>query len=343
MHDSRPVRIRLPAIAMIVFGLAAGGARAAAFAPVQSEMTQSETTQSQSVSTAAQSATTQPQSATTPPRAAASGAGGGLAEAAPPPAPSAPAPAPSGPPPAPSGPPPALSGPPPASSGPPPASSEPPTLSVWDLYQRGGIFMYPLTLCSILAVALIIERFVALRRSVVSPTGLLHELRRIAGDLAQDRSAALALCAQNDSALSRMLAAGIKRWPRGPQAVEKAIEDASATEALRLRRNMRFLYSLGAVATLLGLIGTISGMIKAFEVAAASGTGDVHKLSRGIYEAMVNTYGGLAVAIVVTVFYYLLMGVIDRRIADINAQLEAFSESFGLLDEPADRAQFIRE
>jgi biopolymer transport protein ExbB len=136
------------------------------------------------------------------------------------------------------------------------------------------------------------------------------------------------LCQHNDSALARMLAAGIKRLPRGVPAAEKAIEDAGANEALRLRRNMRFLYALGSVATLLGLIGTISGMIKAFQNAATSGPVDPHKLSTGIYEAMVNTFAGLAVAIIVTTFYYFFVGRIERLISELNDALTQFSDDF---------------
>jgi biopolymer transport protein ExbB len=206
-------------------------------------------------------------------------------------------------------------------------------LNAWELYLAGGWFMYPLTACSVLAFALIIERFMSLRRGLVIPSRFLAGLRVVARDLRENREAALDYCRANDSALARMLAAGIKRLPRGVVAAEKAIEDAGANEALKLRRNMRFLYSLGSVATLLGLIGTISGMIKAFQSAASSGAGDVHKLSTGIYEAMVNTFGGLAVAILVTIFYYYFVGKIERLISDLNDSLAQFSDDFGFNSE----------
>ncbi len=92
---------------------------------------------------------------------------------------------------------------------------------------------------------------------------------------------------------------------------------------------MRFLYALGSIGTLLGLIGTISGMIKAFQVAAVAGVGRVDQLSTGIYEAMVNTFGGLAVAIVVTLFYYFFIGRIERLISELNDELNEFSDEYG--------------
>ncbi|HET6252056.1 MAG TPA: MotA/TolQ/ExbB proton channel family protein [Tepidisphaeraceae bacterium] len=211
------------------------------------------------------------------------------------------------------------------------AKAEAPKLSAWQLYLAGGFFMYPLTLCSVLAIALIIERFISLRRSVVIPPSFLPGLRGVWRDPTGDREAAVNYCNQFDSAISRMVGAGIKRMPRGLIAAEKAVEDAGANEAIKLRRNMRFLYALGSVATLLGLIGTISGMIKAFQNAAGSAgqSPDVHGLTTGIYEAMVNTFGGLAVAIVVTIFYYYFVGRIERLITDMNDSLSSFSDEYG--------------
>jgi len=81
------------------------------------------------------------------------------------------------------------------------------------------------------------------------------------------------------------------------------------------------LYALGSIATLLGLIGTISGMIKAFQVASGGGMGKAELLAKGIYEAMVCTFGGLAVAIVCTFAYYYFLGRIERLVGDMNEAL----------------------
>lgn len=218
-----------------------------------------------------------------------------------------------------------------------PAPAVPP-LSPTDLFWKAGAFIWPLTACSVLAVALIIERMIALRRRRVVPAGFLPVLRQIYRDPAADRDRALDYCRREDSPLARMIAAGIRRMPRGYAAAEKAIEDAGAGEAMRLRQNMRFLYSLGSVATLLGLIGTIWGMIKAFhQVASVEGAGHA-ELSEGIYEAMVNTFAGLAIAIVVTVFYYYFAGRIDRLVSDLNDAANEFGRDMGFDSSPADEA-----
>lgn len=204
-------------------------------------------------------------------------------------------------------------------------------LTAWDLYRAGGLFMYPLTACSIFALALILERLVALRRSNVMPRGFLPGLRAVTRDLRQNRDQAIAFCIAHDSTLSRMMAAGIRRLPRGSDAAEKAIESAGANEALKLRKNLRVLYALGSVATLLGLIGTISGMISAFQTfARSSPTPNVRELSQGIYEAMVNTFAGLAIAVVVTIAYYYFVNRIERLVTEMNDLLAGASGDFGL-------------
>lgn len=218
--------------------------------------------------------------------------------------------------------------------------ASPPPLSLLDLFEKAGIFIWPLTACSVLTVAIIIERFVALRRGRVLPPGFLPGLKKVYQFPERDRDKALAYCEQDDSPLARTIAAGIRRLPRGYLAAEKAIEDAGGTEAIKLRHNLRFLYSLGSVATLLGLIGTIWGMIKAFEgVAQEQGTGHVQALSEGIYLAMVNTFAGLAIAIVVTIFYYYFAGRIEQLVVEMNQAVNEFGREAGFDAAPTREAE----
>ncbi len=209
-----------------------------------------------------------------------------------------------------------------------PAQTQIQERTLFELFRAGGPFMYALLACSVLSVAIIIERFISLRRAYVIPAGFMAGLRGVFRDVREDRQAALEYCRTSDSAIARVVAAGIKRLPQGPSAAEKAAEDAGANEALKLRRNIRMLYALGSVATLLGLIGTISGMIKAFQVAAGGGLGKAELLAKGIYEAMVNTFGGLAVAIVCTAFYYYFLSRIERLIGDMNDAVAEFGDRY---------------
>jgi biopolymer transport protein ExbB len=206
--------------------------------------------------------------------------------------------------------------------------------NLWDLFKAGGIVMYILAGASVIAVAIIFERLYSLRRSQIIPRDFMPGLKGVLRDPRDEaqRRDAVNYCKANDSPISRMVQAFIKRLPRGFDAAEKALEDAGGNEALRLRANMRMFYSIGSVATLLGLIGTIKGMILAFMNTAKAGdaANKVELLSKGIYEAMVCTFGGLAVAILVTVFYYFFIGRIEKLIGDINDELTEFSDEYGL-------------
>jgi biopolymer transport protein ExbB len=224
----------------------------------------------------------------------------------------------------------------PASVSPPDETT--PSLSLVDLFWKAGVFIWPLSACSVLAVALIIERFVALRRRRFLPPEFLPGLFQVIRDPIEDRERALQYCVANDSPLSRVIAAGLRRMPRGYAAAEKAIEDAGGNEVLKLRQNMRFLYSLGSVATLLGLIGTIWGMIKAFQNASIQGPGHVQALSEGIYLAMVNTFAGLAIAIVVTIFYYYFAGHIEKLVLALNEAVNDFGREAGFDASPSREA-----
>jgi biopolymer transport protein ExbB len=210
--------------------------------------------------------------------------------------------------------------------------------SIWDLYEKGGKVMWALSALSILALAIIFERLFSLRRSQVIPRSFLPRLRRIYRNPAADAEQALAFCRIHDSPMARMVAAFIKRLPRGYESAEKALEDTGSNEALRLRANLRIFYAIGSVATLLGLLGTIAGMIKAFMVTAKAGNADnkVELLSTGIYEAMVCTFGGLAVAIVVTLFYYYFVGRIEKLVTEINDELTQLADEYGLVSASRD-------
>ncbi len=203
-----------------------------------------------------------------------------------------------------------------------------PDPNIWELFLKGGPVMWILAASSVAALSIIFERLYMLRRSAVIPPDFISGLRRIYSDPAADRDRALDYCKANDSPMARMVGAFIKRMPRGFEAAEKAVEDAGGNEALRLRANLRIFYAIGSVATLLGLIGTIAGMIRAFMATAKAGEGTnkVETLSTGIYEAMVCTFGGLAVAILVTLFYYYFIGRVEKLVTEINDELTSFAD-----------------
>jgi len=195
---------------------------------------------------------------------------------------------------------------------------ETPKMSILELLLKGGWFMVPIGLCSLMGLAIIIERLIALRRGAIIPPRFMEGLKSAFRGDRQDRAAGLEYCGENDCPMGRVAAAGIRKMRRGETAVERAIEDAGANEIGLLRRNLRMLYGVAAVAPMLGLLGTVWGMIQAFQVASEAGLGRAEKLATGIYEALVTTFGGLIVAIPALIFYYYFLSKIDRIVYEMN-------------------------
>ncbi len=189
-------------------------------------------------------------------------------------------------------------------------------MSLLELLLKGKWFMVPIGLCSLLGLALIIERLIAVRRSAVTPVGFVRGLEEVLQN--HDRFAAMQYCRENGSPIARVTQAGLRRQPKGDQAVEEAISNAGGSEVAKLRRNLRLLYGVSAVAPMLGLLGTVWGMIEAFQVASAIGLGRAEKLATGIYEALVTTFAGLTVAIPTLIFYYYFQSKIDRIVTEMD-------------------------
>ena len=194
--------------------------------------------------------------------------------------------------------------------------------------EEGRYFMIPIGLCSLLGVAVIAERFIALRRGAIIPPQFMDGLKSAFRHARQDRQAGLEYCHANDSPIARVAAAGIRKLHRDEDSVEQAIEDAGANEVSKLRRNLRMLFGVAAVSPMLGLLGTVWGMIQAFQVASNKGLGRAEYLAQGIYEALVTTFGGLCVAIPALVFYYYFQGKIERLVSHMNDASVEFLEHY---------------
>ena len=195
-------------------------------------------------------------------------------------------------------------------------------LTMIQLLQKGGPVMYPLYLCSILALGFAFERLFTLRSRKVSPPLTLQCLRAA---MVQPRETfnAQALQAQLEGAtspLARIAQAGLRRANRPIMEVEKAMEDTAAKEVSRLQRNNRVLSAVASVAPLLGLLGTATGIIRTFMTVAASedALGRTELLAGGIYEALVATAVGLTIAIVALVLYFFFQERVERLVTEID-------------------------
>jgi len=210
-------------------------------------------------------------------------------------------------------------GPAPAEVAAPPARS----LSLLDLLLKGGPLMYPLAICSIVMIAFAIERGFGLRRSKILPDTTMRCIRRAIDEAptAVDPQKLMRELAQHDDPLARVTVSGLRKAHRPLPEIEKAIEDAGERESSAIRRNCRVLSIVASIAPLLGLLGTVTGMIRAFMTVAgrAEALGRTELLAAGIYEALVTTAVGLAIAIPALVCYYIYAEKIEALVSEIDS------------------------
>lgn len=188
--------------------------------------------------------------------------------------------------------------------------------SVWDFCVKGGPTIGVIFVCSLIALAIIIERFFVTRRRAVIPADFVAGLAAIGPDPQRE----LDFCRANGSPIANIVAAAVQRRGEPRESLERAVADAGKRELVVLRKRVRLLGALPQVATMLGLLGTVFGMIKTFQAVAVSAQalGKTEMLARGIFEAWANTAAGLLVAIPVLVLYHVLLGRIETRAVDMD-------------------------
>jgi biopolymer transport protein ExbB len=179
----------------------------------------------------------------------------------------------------------------------------------------GALIVLLLLALSITAAYLVIEHLLTIRRSELMPVGLGDDVRRL---LAAGRvPEADAACRKRPSFLSFVLLNGIAEIEGGWSAVEKAIEDATAEQSARLFRKIEYLSVIGNIAPMVGLLGTVTGMIIAFQrVAVTQGSAGAGDLAEGIYQALVTTVGGLIVAIPSLGAFAIFRNRVDQYVAE---------------------------
>jgi biopolymer transport protein ExbB len=194
--------------------------------------------------------------------------------------------------------------------------------SLWNLAVQGGFFMIPIGLASVVVIAFALERTIGLRSRRILPPQLLAELERLdAEGTGIDPRAAYKVCQEHPSPLGSIIQAAVLKVGRPHSEVEKAVEDAVARESSEMMRNMRPINVVASIAPLLGLIGTVQGMIMAFMVTSttsSTGTNKAQELAQGIYTALVTTFAGLCVAVVAVLISNWLESRIERLLRDME-------------------------
>lgn len=197
------------------------------------------------------------------------------------------------------------------------------------LYLKGGVVMHFITLCSILALGVFLERLANLRKGKIISSQFLEEIRR--HWYRREVNEAIAVCKSHDIALSRILRSGLLRFNQGPKEIEHAIQDAGRREATLLRKNLGLLAFLANMAPMLGLFGTVLGMIKSFDAIAIYGQqGNVGFVASGIAEALITTAWGLMVGIPALGLYYYFRRKIELRVLEMEGVCVSFLEDLAV-------------
>ncbi|NLS96306.1 MAG: MotA/TolQ/ExbB proton channel family protein [Planctomycetaceae bacterium] len=203
-----------------------------------------------------------------------------------------------------------------------PMSSEDPipTRDLWDIIQDGGVLMIPLGVCSLLLMALIFERTISLRRGRIIPKPFVRRFLEQIREGELDRDSALVLCEENGSPVATVFAGAVRKWGRPGVEVEQGIIDSGERATNGLRRYLRIFNGIATISPLLGLLGTVVGMIRAFNaIATSDAMGRPELLASGIGQALLTTAAGLSIAIPALIFYMYFVSRVDRLIIDIDA------------------------
>jgi biopolymer transport protein ExbB len=181
---------------------------------------------------------------------------------------------------------------------------------------KGGPVMVPLLLCSVISLSIIVERCLSLRRNRILKYDVLQRIE----ELLRDRKIpeASTLCKRYPSSMTRILLAAILNHDKSRQEIKEIIEDAGRQEVPVLERYLTILGTIASIAVLLGLLGTVMGMIRTFNAIAALGYGHPEALASGISEALVATATGLVIAIPTLVIYNFFTSRVDSLVMEME-------------------------
>ena len=186
----------------------------------------------------------------------------------------------------------------------------------WALFEQGGLMMYPLTVCSILALGIAIERGFALRRRRIIRPEIVSVIENIQGP--EDIGLALTVCRQHEGPFSEVMRVGLDNRHLPLDEIRESILDQGRQEMGVLQKGLVVLETVAGVSPLLGLLGTVLGMIKVFQQVSEVGVGHANLLAGGISEAVLTTAAGLFIAIPSLVFYNLFSSRAESLILEIE-------------------------
>ncbi len=183
-------------------------------------------------------------------------------------------------------------------------------------FQRGGVFMWPLLACSIAALAVILERLFTMQRARTHTRRFMNRLLLALREKGVEE--AIEICTRTRGPVAAILHSGLLKAGGGTEAVERAIQTAGVLEMSFLQRGLIVLSSISTIAPLLGFLGTVSGMIHAFDAIAQAELVTALLVAAGVREALITTAAGLMIAIPAQIFYHYFLTRIDRFVLEME-------------------------
>lgn len=172
--------------------------------------------------------------------------------------------------------------------------------NVLQFIKGGGVMMYPLIVCSVVMIALAVERFITLRKANSDGDELIDSVK---ANYPSNLGSAIEFCQSDGGAMGRVFARGLKNVGRPADAIEMAMEQEAASEMPSLEANLPIIKTIVNIAPLLGLLGTIAGMITSFRSASQAGLSNPTQILGGISEALISTATGITLALIGFIFY----------------------------------------
>jgi len=202
-------------------------------------------------------------------------------------------------------------------------------LSLFEMLVKGGILMVPIIFCSVLSLAIIVERAISLNRVQINSRELMGSVE----DVLQKNKIleAISICEKTRGPIPRVLKVGILKRDRSHEEIKEAMEDAASFEVPYLEKYLAILVTIATIAPLLGLLGTVTGLIRAFMVIQLKGglvnPGD---LAQGIWEALITTVAGLTIAIPTYIAYNYFVSRVNNFITEMEKSTTRLLDIFSL-------------
>lgn len=190
-------------------------------------------------------------------------------------------------------------------------------MDLLSIFLKGGYLMWPILLCSIIGLAIAIDRYMIIRKAKTNAPNFIIKIRTLLKK--KDVDGAIAVCMQERTPAANIIRKGLKKSKLGHERVKEAIQNVGKQEIAKLEKGLSVLATISGVAPLLGFLGTVTGMISAFmRIEDLQGAANPSDLAGGIWEALITTAFGLAVGIIALFFYNYFTSAINKLVSDME-------------------------